>query len=272
VTAVLVGLGAYREGTGVLSAVSVTLVLTFLPAVAGQAARNRRDYLDQVTERLAEVERQRDEQARQAVQAERARIARELHDVVAHHVSLIGVQAGAARTGTGPASPQIVRALESIEAGSRAAVEEMRHLLDALRPLAADPENSAVSGAQPLSEAVDRMRAAGYEVELETLGDLSALSPGRALSVQRVVEEALTNVAKHSSARRVTVLVQVRPPRVHLEVHDPGPARPSRDGDDSRSTGGRGLLGMRERMALYGGTVQAAPAPGGGFTVVGDLP
>jgi signal transduction histidine kinase len=269
-TAITVGGSAFQDGADLVTAASFALAVTVFPAVAGMAARSRRDYLDQVERRLDEAERQRDERARQAVRDERARIARELHDVVAHHVSLIGVQAGAARTGLHGACPDVAQALEAIEASSRTAVGEMRHLLDALRPLDPFPDRDPSPGLGRLDELVSRMRSAGYLIDVETDGDVLAVTPARSLSAYRILEEALTNVTRHSLARSVAVHVRIRPEGVHLEVRDPGPAA-AREPIGARG-GGRGLPGMRERVQLFGGTVRTAHTETGGFSVVADLP
>jgi signal transduction histidine kinase len=269
-TAITVGGSAFQDGADPVTAASFALAVTVFPAVAGMAARSRRDYLDQVERRLDEAERQRDERARQAVRDERARIARELHDVVAHHVSLIGVQAGAARTGLRGTCPDVAHALEAIEASSRTAVGEMRHLLDALRPLDPSPDRDPSPGLGRLDELVSRMRSAGYLIDVEVDGDVLAVTPGRSLSTYRIVEEALTNVTRHSLARSVTVRVRIRPEGVHLEILDPGPAA-AREPAGVRGSG-RGLTGMRERVQLFGGTVRTARTGTGGFSVVADLP
>jgi len=263
--------GAIGDGTGVASSFALGLAVVPLPWALGYAARVRRQYVAEVERRLADAERERDVRARRAVLDERAHIARELHDVVAHHVSLIGVQAGAARTSL-DGSPATTRAaLEAIEAASRAAVGEMRHVLDALRDDVALPPGGVSVAPQPrlaeLDRLVDSYRRAGVAVTLSGRTDDSGLPPLLELCCYRIIEEALTNVTRHSSASAATVEVDRRDRRIRLAVADPGPAGPERtDG------GGRGLIGMRERVTLFGGTLSAGPSPGGGFAVVVELP
>lgn len=249
------------------TALALASAAVALPWAMGYAARTRRLYLEQVERRLAEVERDRDERARRAVMDERTRIARELHDVVAHHVSLIGVQAGAARAALDRA-PQATRAaLAAIEAASREAVGEMRCLLDVLGTM---DEPTSRLGPQPglaeLDHLVDGFRAAGVDVTVDRRGSDACLSPALDLSCYRVIEEALTNVSKHSAAGRAHVEVFVDDVSVRLTVRDPGPARNGTAGS------GHGLVGMAERVALFGGTLVSGPAEPGGFAVEATLP
>jgi signal transduction histidine kinase len=195
---------------------------------------------------------------------ERTHIARELHDVVAHHVSLIGVQAGAARTALA-SSPDATRdALLAIEASSRAAVGEMHALLGALR----DGDDGAPLAPQPglaqLEPLVATFRATGLDVQLDACR-AADLPPALDLTCFRIVEEALTNVVRHSGARSATVRVQVDADEVRVTITDPGPAV----GGPGR---GRGLVGLAERVALFGGRHRAGPTGSGGFEVAATLP
>jgi signal transduction histidine kinase len=270
--ALVLTFGALARSGAVLTAALVAMVVIGLPWVAGRAARSRRQYLQQVERQLAEAERERDERARQAVLDERRYLARELHDVVAHHVSLIGVQAGAARTSLERQPHSAREALLAIEESSRSAVGEMRRLLDVLDVREAG--GPAVAPMQPLpglgrlDELADGFRRAGLTVGLRVSGDPAGLSPLLELCCYRLIEEALTNVTTHSAATMASVeLAVVEPPGpagsrlVRITVHDPGPALagPARSG--------RGLVGMRERVALFGGALSAGPAAAGGFTV-----
>jgi signal transduction histidine kinase len=276
--------GALDDGSNLLQATSIGLVLVAFPLVAGYASRVRRRYVEEVEQRLVQAERDREARARRAVEQERTRIARELHDVVAHHVSLIGVQAGAARrtlvTGAGPEATE--DALRAIEASSREAVGEMRQLLDVLRPLpAAETASEAPQpGLHALPALVDRWRAAGFTVGCEARG-LDAeppLPPTLSLSCYRVIEESLTNVARHSTARSAEVEVDVGADAVEIAVHDPGPARVPANADPASAagappnSGGRGLIGMAERVALFGGRLSTGTTPEGGFVVEAVLP
>jgi len=273
--------GAVSDGAGVAQAVLAGGAVAALPWALGCAVRTRRLYVEEVERRLAVAERDRDTQAREAVAAERTRIARELHDVVAHHVSLIGVQAGAARTTLPPAADASREALTAIESSSRAAVREMRQLLGVLRDGDRDRAGDAVEpppGLGRLDALVADFRAAGIEVTADvdvTAGGDGAgigpdgLDPVLDVCCYRVVEEALTNVARHSTARRATVTVRVGPASMVVRVDDPGPAAPPPPGPPAP---GRGLIGMAERVALFGGRLTTGPRPGGGFGVEAELP
>jgi signal transduction histidine kinase len=265
---VVMVLGSLGDGNGVFAAAAFGLVLVALPLVAGYAARARRLYVEQVERRLAEAERDRDERARRAIEEERTRIARELHDVVAHHVSLIGVQAGAARTAL-VHSPDATRAaLAAIEASSRDAVGEMRQLLDVLRPVDAAPARAPQPCLGELRRLVARWEGAGFVFAGRAHGLDADLPPTLSLSCYRIVEESLTNVARHSCARRVVLDVVVEHDAVAIAVLDPGPARaPGVARGD-----GRGLVGMAERAALFGGHLDAGPTADGGFRVAARLP
>jgi signal transduction histidine kinase len=257
--------GALGDGAGVVESLTAGLAVIALPWVLGLAARTQRRYIAEVERRLDAAVRERDERARRAVADERAHIARELHDVVAHHVSLIGVQAGAARTAL-DRSPNTTRtALGEIEAASRDALGEMRRLLDTLRdssPATLTPH----PGLADVGHLAAGFAGAGVDVIMRGNGAADGLPPVLELCCFRIVEEALTNVTRHSAASRATVDIERAETGVRLVVVDPGPRRPGSDG------GGRGLLGMSERVALFGGTLAAGPLPGGGFAVVAELP
>ncbi|WP_238016697.1 histidine kinase [Dactylosporangium sp. AC04546] len=202
-------------------------------------------------------------QAEEAAARERARIARELHDVVAHSLSIIAVQAGAAEELV-LLQPQTAR--EHIAAARRTAREaltEMRHVLDVLRDEA--PTLAPQPTLDRLPDLVDEVSAAGVRVELTTTGTRGTVSAGVDLAGYRIVQEALTNARRHASAARTSVAVDYQPGWIDLEIRNDG-VRPDRTGDN-----GQGLVGMRERARLYGGTVHAAP-DGDGFVVRARLP
>lgn len=259
----LVIAGSLHDGNGVAAAAASAFALIGLPVAVGYATRTRRQYVAEVEARLAAAERDRDERARLAVADERQRLARELHDVVAHHVSLIGVQAGAARVALTRSPDAAAAALSAIELSSRAAVGELRQLLDVLAPM------EGLAPPQPdlhaLPALVDRWRAAGIAIETHLRGDPAAVSPTVSLCCYRLVEEALTNVARHSSAACASLRVDIGP-TLSIEVLDPGPARPT----STRGTG-RGLVGMRERVALCGGVLEIGPVADGSFRVAASM-
>jgi signal transduction histidine kinase len=262
--------GARGDGSGVLQAGAFSLALVGFPLVAGYAARSRRLYVEEVERRLVHAERDRDAQARRAIEEERTRIARELHDVVAHHVSLIGVQAGAARRALERSPSTTQAALVAIESSSRDAVGEMRQLLDVLRPVDGRQSCEPQPGLGSLPALVGRWRAAGFDIACDTRGLDADLSPTLSLSCYRMVEEALTNVARHSAARSADVAVLVGGDVVTIAVRDPGPALAASGAVEA--AGGRGLVGMAERAVLFGGRMTSGPTSDGGFLIEAILP
>jgi signal transduction histidine kinase len=220
-------------------------------------------------DRAEGLERTREELARRAVVEERLRIARELHDVVAHALSVIAVQAGAGRM-VGEDSPSTAReALASIETASRSALGEMRRLLMVLRSDEGEVEPLVPSpGLSELEGLVAATVRSGLPVEVRIDGDRVALPAGVDLAAYRIVQEALTNVRKHAHARRATVVISYDPGELGIEVRDDG-VGPCANG---RLGAGHGLVGMRERAALYGGTVETGPGSHGGFRVTARIP
>jgi signal transduction histidine kinase len=216
--------------------------------------------------RVTLAERERDVAAREAVVEERARIARELHDAVAHHVSVMVVQAGAERRTLDESEEGTREVLETIEQTGRSALTEMRRLLGMLRDETADPLHPQ-PGLADLPTLVAQLRDAGLPVNLEIEGEPRPLPVGIELSGHRIVQEALTNVVKHAPGAAATVRVRYGQDELELEITDLG----GRAGDGSLS-GGHGLVGMRERVALYGGRFSAGPNDPGGFTVRATLP
>ena len=218
-------------------------------------------------ERRAQLaERERDVAAREAVVEERARIARELHDVIAHHVSVMVVQAGAERRTLDDANESTRDVLETIEQTGRGALTEMRRLLGMLRDESADPL-APQPGLDDVPVLVGQLREAGLPVELRVDGDPREVPVGIDLSAYRIVQEALTNALKHAGDAHATVFVRYGADTLELEISDDGTG--ARMATDS---GGHGLVGMRERVALCGGRFQASRNAAGGFTVHAFLP
>jgi signal transduction histidine kinase len=208
-------------------------------------------------------------QAEQAVAAERARIARELHDIVAHHLSVVVLQAAGARA-SGQASEGT---LEKIERSGRQALTEMRRLLGMLREPDEEPELTPQPGLGGLTALAESVRAAGVPVRLVVDGDGAALPAAVDVSAYRIVQEALTNVLKHAGCAHAEVSIGYVEDAVTIEVSDDGPgAREAGLVWAEPTQGGRGLTGMRERVALFGGELRAGPRPDGGFTVRARLP
>ncbi len=236
----------------------------------GRLFRERIRRVAELEDHTVQLQRNRDADARAAVADERARISRELHDVVAHSVSVMVIQAGAARHTLDPTNVEMNNALASIESAGRQALVELRRLLGILRRADDEPALAPVPGMAQLSALVQQMRDAGLPAELHIEGQETPLPPGIDLAAYRIVQEALTNSLKHARARRAEVVIRYRPHQLELDVVDDGPAghsaRPNRDG------AGHGLIGMRERVSIYGGVLDAGPNPGGGFAVHVSLP
>ena len=235
--------------------------------VLSDSMRYRRGYYAALEDRAARLEAERHAQAGIAAAAERARIARELHDVVAHHVSVMVVQADGARYALRADPGRAEAALDAISGTGRQALAEMRRLLGVLRASGDQAALAPVPGLGELRELLDQARAAGLEVSYTLTGNPRPLSEGAELAAYRVVQESLTNTRKHAGlAASACVTLRYEPAGLTVEITDDGIAGPAGD------TGGHGLAGMRERIAMYGGTVQAGRLPGGGFAVTAHLP
>jgi signal transduction histidine kinase len=221
--------------------------------------------------RVGELQLAREELARHAVTAERVRIARELHDVVAHSMSIVAMHAGAGRLAVGT-DPQAERAaLQVIEDTTRGALGEMRRLVTVLREEGqARPQLGPVHGLGDLPELTAAVATAGVTVDVRTSGDLAALPDGVSLAAYRVVQEALTNVIRHAGSTRARVVVTAGEDdtlRLCVENDPGGQRRPA-----GPAGGGHGMSGMRERVQLYGGTLVSGPAAGGGWRVTAEFP
>ncbi|MGW5373516.1 sensor histidine kinase, partial [Streptomyces sp. NPDC004011] len=211
--------------------------------------------------------------ADRAVAEERRRIARELHDIVAHHITTMQLMAGGARANL--AHPEVVReALVTLESSGRLALREMRQLLDVLR--AGDESDAAPASPQPgaddLGRLVDESRRAGLPTAFSVRGPRRPLPPTVGLAVFRIVQESLTNARKYAGPASASVVLTYRADGIGVEVSDDGRGMPSQDARHEPVRSGYGLIGMRERVALHGGTLEAGPRPEGGFAVVAELP
>lgn len=243
------------------------LLVLFLVWYSGRRIRSRGDYLRLLQERAAHLEREQAAEAQRAVLEERTRIARELHDVVAHRVSVMTVQSGAAKTVAAVDPQAAVQAMEAVENAGRQALNELRHLLGVLRPGA---ETNGLSPQPVLADVprlVEQFRDAGVDVELRLDREHTTLPAHVELSAYRIVQEALTNVLKHAGPHtRAEAKLTVDDDALTVEVLDNG------GGATTFPESGHGLAGMRERALLLGGSLDAGPRPGGGFRVVGRLP
>jgi signal transduction histidine kinase len=234
----------------------------------GRAVRVMGFESDVLEARIGRLHEEQERRAQEAVAAERARIARELHDVIGHSISVMGVQAGAVRRVLPAELEEERETLMSVERTGRDAVTEMRRLLDLLRSADEAPA-AALPTLAYVPQLIADMRHAGLAIELEVDGELEEVPPGRALAAYRIVQEALTNALKHAPGARVRV--SIRRAAEQLEVHvlqEPGPPGARADGNGP----GHGLVGMHERVALYGGRLAAGPGPDGGFEVRAELP
>ncbi len=219
----------------------------------GSTIRNRRLYMEQLEERAALLVRERDEEAKRAVADERLRIAQELHDVVAHSMGVIAVQAGVGAHIIDTDPVEAKKSLEAIADTSRSTLTEIRRMLGVLREDTGAEYEPAPDLAE-LPRLVDSVRAAGLEVEVRVEGGAGDVPPGVSFTAYRIVQEALTNVLKHAGPAHAIVVVDYEPGVVRLEITDDG------RGVNGRATnGGHGLVGMRERVAVYGGALEAAP-------------
>jgi signal transduction histidine kinase len=233
---------------------------------AAMVVRSRHELAGALHARTLELEHEREEKARLAVAEERARVARELHDVVAHNLSIMIVQAGAERRALGTERPQTAEVLETIEQTGRAAMAEMRRLLGMLRrsddELALAPQPSL----EFVEDLVAQVREAGMPVELQLEGDVRALPRAIDLSAYRIVQEALTNALKHAGPASARVTIRYGAGELEIEIADDGA------GAAEAAAGGHGLVGMRERVALFGGDLATGRRSGGGYAVRARLP
>ncbi|MBQ1093296.1 sensor histidine kinase [Streptomyces sp. B93] len=244
--------------------------------VLGDSIRTRRAYFAQLEERAARLEREREAQAKVAVAAERARIARELHDVVAHNVSVMVVQADGAAYVLDAAPDQAKKALETISSTGRQALAEMRRLLGVLRT--GEHQESGEYVPQPdvqqIEDLVEQCRGAGLPVDFKIEGTPRPLPSGVELTAYRIVQEALTNTRKHGGPNAgASVRLVYFDDGLGLLVEDDGKGAPHELYEDGGADGsGHGLIGMRERVGMVGGTLDAGPRPGGGFRISALLP
>jgi signal transduction histidine kinase len=261
---------ALGPGSNLLAVMIAPAALITALWVIGDNLRVRRAYVAGLEERAAWVDEQRAADARRAASNERARIARELHDVVAHHVAVMAVQAGAARMLNETVDPQTRDLLGSIENSAHQAMSELRRLLGVLRREDLGPSSPAPQpGLRQLDRLIDQVRQAGLPVALTVRGEPHALPDWVDLSAYRIVQEALTNVLKHAGPTQTSVCLTYAASEVTLEVTNQPPAEAPL-ADDERP--GHGLIGMRERVAMAGGELRAGPTQDGGFEVFARLP
>ena len=243
------------------------VLLLFVVSGALALGDSRRERGQAIAERDESRQAMRDTLEDQAAMGERARIARDLHDIVAHHVSAIAVQAETARLTTKGLPDEGRKHFEAIGQTARDALDEMRRLLGVLREDAdSGPERAPQPGLAQLGELIDTARVAGTTVRLTMSGEARALPPGIDLCAYRIVQEALTNARRHAPGATVDVEVEYEPGALRLRVRDDGP------GPGDAPPEGHGVLGMEERATIAGGTLSVGRADGGGFQVEAELP
>ncbi len=244
-----------------------TPVLFGMGWLVGFALRERAEQTEAAEERAARAEREREAAARVAVAEERGRIARELHDVVAHAVSVMVLQVGAVRHRMPETDTEDRETLKNVEQAGRSALAEMRRLLNAMRADGDEPDLLPQPGLDDLESLVADVRAAGLGVQLQVHGQPVPLPPGLDLSAYRIVQEGLTNSLKHSTASQADVEVSFGPGELQLEVRDNG-----KGGASTNEGPGHGLVGVRERVKIYGGDMSAGVSRAGGFVLRARLP
>lgn len=235
--------------------------------IGGRALRRRQLVAERLAEYALALDRRREEDARHAVTEERSRIARELHDIVAHAISVIVVQAQAAQRVLEGEQTSARESLTAIEDTGRNALVEMRRLLDMLRKDGIDPDLAPQPNLEHLGALVAQVRDTGVDVDLRVEGDRRLLPAGVELTAFRIVQEALTNAVKHAGPARARVTIRYRPDVLEVEVVDDG-----RGATAKPASAGHGLIGMRERAAIVGGVVEAGSASESGFAVRALLP
>lgn len=258
------------ESVGWSDVISTTLLVA-VPLLLGREVFFRQRRMEALVDRAAEAEREREERARQAVAEERARIARELHDVVAHQMTVMTLQAEGARRLAGDSDSRVAAALDTIRKTGHDALTEMRRMVGLLRDSAGaeDPALSPQPGLADLDHLVAQMRKAGLRVSLERTGSERELPSGLDLSAFRIVQESLTNALKHGGSE-VSATVEVNHGADCLDLLITDDGRGARTHPDNGS--GQGLVGMRERVAMLQGELTAGPLPAGGFRVHASLP
>jgi signal transduction histidine kinase len=264
---------ALGEAITAVSQDAVPFLILLPIGVAAYGLRSWRSRADAEQARVAALEREHAEAVRRATARERARIARELHDVVTHNVSVMVIQAGAARKVLDSEPAQAREALLAVEAGGRAAMTELRHVMGLLTIDSdeSEPELAPQPGLSQVEPLVERVRAGGVPVELVVTGTPGPLPDGVDLAAYRVVQEALTNTVKHAAGAPAVVRIDHGADRLWIEVTDAG-GRASGPERTEPSGTGQGLIGLRERLAVYGGSLRAGPRVRGGYRVEAVIP
>ncbi|WP_326637657.1 histidine kinase [Streptosporangium sp. NBC_01755] len=269
-----------------IAEVMITAVFIGVAYGSGILLRRQIDRTLRLAEHAIRLEMEREERARLAVAEERTRIARELHDIVSHNVSVMTLHTGGVRMRLGEEHKRERDMLLGVERAGREAVEELQLMLGVLRGTGDPDPGASQPGLERLDELVAQVREAGLDVRLQIIGEPRPLPPGLALSAYRVIQEALTNVLKHSPATGADVVIAHGPTGLDVEITDDGtgvgpppagghgPDGYRLDGQrlDGQPSGGHGLVGMRERTEMHGGELSTGPVPGGGYRVAARFP
>lgn len=257
------------QDNGQLINFALLATIVFAASLLGYLARTRRAYVASLEQRAAQLERDAEQQTQIATAAERARIAREMHDVVAHSLSVMVVQADGALYAAQKRPEQALDTLRTISATGRASLTEMRKLLGLLRDDGSDPELAPLPSASDIPALIVQLHDSGLVIELRVDGDLDGVDAATGLTMYRVVQESLTNTLKHAGPDvTATVDLHMTPGAVEIVVDDDGRGAATMTADDP----GHGIVGIRERIAVHAGEVSAAPRPGGGFRVRAVIP
>jgi signal transduction histidine kinase len=256
---------AFTSTRGAAQAVG-TFALLAAAMLFGDTTRNRREYVAEVEHRAAETEQRMEEEALRRVEEERMRIAREVHDIVAHSLSIVTVQSAAA-TALIDSDPERAReSIEHVRATSKQALTELRSVLDVLRTGEGDAPLAPTADITQVESLIEPVREAGLTVDLEVQGDLTTVPAFASVSAYRIVQEALTNVVRHARARSVRISLAQQTGHLEIEVSDDG------DSSSAAESAGHGLRGMRERVEALGGTFASGSSDGGGYAVRATIP
>jgi signal transduction histidine kinase len=249
--------------------IATTTIATVTPLLIGREMRARRERAEELRRRVADADREREESARRAVEEERARIARELHDVVAHQMTVMTIQAEGARRIADGTDPRVRDALDTIKATGHSALAEMRRVVGLLRETDDSPELSPLPRLDDLESLVEKVRSAGVRCDLSVQGEPKPLPDGVELSAYRIVQESLTNAVRHGGPEvSANVRITYGDDSLDVVVLDDGRGAAGAPSNG----GGHGLVGMRERVAILGGSFEAGAKPGGGYRVRARIP
>jgi signal transduction histidine kinase len=261
---------AFSSGTRVVMEIIGAFVMLAAAAFLGDTAKSRRDYVAEVEQRALAAEQARDEETLRRIDEERIGIAREVHDIVAHSLSIVAVQASAAEKLMDDDPEQARESIANIRSTSKEALGELRSMLDVLRTGTPDVPMAPSADLTQLDQLIDPVREAGLDVEFDVRGDVSTVPAYASVSAYRIVQESLTNVVRHAQARHVEVAVEISPRSLELTVADDGKGP---GGGEPQDGGGHGLRGMNERIEALGGTFESGPAQtGSGFRVAATIP